>query len=383
MKYLICDFYENYECIGSQCPSTCCAGWNIFLDKETKSIYDNIDGEFGQILRKNILPVSDSVFKISLCKDGRCPFLTSENLCEIYQKIGYDKMSYVCRTYPRTIEEYGDISFCTLTLSCPEVSRILLTRTTPISFFFWEDDKRASQKTEAFDWNFFNTLMTCFTFSIDLVQNRAYSLSTRLRLLLIFTNTLQTLLDNHMDITPLIEAFSSPEYLHEQADSLSALPSNTTAIFSAFLHFLSLSRNISEMFFLLDITEALNHFIHSHEETQILEHFQNVNLLLSAPAYDIQYEHLCVYFLFRYYFRAYETKNPLEEVAQLIYLLLIYRGYALPSCTDEKSIPAEKQISLFSSVSRVFDHNKDNLKLLSSNFKKDGQQDISLLLSLI
>jgi len=383
MKYLICDFYEDFKCIGKECPSTCCAGWNIYIDKEAKDIYDKIEGEFGQTLRDNILSVNDSTFKVLLHEDGRCPFLTSENLCEIYQKIGYDKMSYVCRIYPRIIEEHGDITFCTLTLSCPEVSRILLTRTAPVSFFFWEDEKILTENRETFDWNFFNTLMTCFTFSIDLMQNRNYPLSARLRLLLIFTNTLQTLLDNHMDITPLTETFSSPDYLHEQAGSLSALPSNTAAIFSAFLHFLSISRNISEMIYLTDITEALNKFIHSHEERQMLERFHNVNQLLQAPAYDIQYEHLCVYFLFRYYFCAYETRNPLEVVAQLIYLLLIYRGYALPFCSDTEGIRTEKQISLFSSVSRAFDHNTDNLKILSSNFKKDGQQDIGFLLSLI
>lgn len=385
MKYLACDFYEDFKCIGSRCPYTCCAGgWDIIIDPKTKTIYDHIDGEFGKALKQNIHSVKDSSFQFILTKDGRCPFLTQENLCEIYQKLGPENMCSTCRNYPRTSVEYGDISFYTLTLSCPEVSRILLNRTAPISFLFGEDDtNEANDNSEGFDWNFFNTLMSCFTLSIELMQNRAYTLSTRLRLLLIFTSTLQMLLDEQKDVSPLLETFSSPDYLQTQAKTLSALPSNIPAIFSAFLRHCQISEGLKNRPHLVNITRAADEFILSCKGEQLLSRISNGIHLLSTPAYDIQYEHLCVYFLFRYYFRAYENKDPLEEVAQLIYLLLVYRGYALPFCSDKEGIPIEKQISLFSSISRSFDHNVQNLSILSAAFKKDGQQDINLLLSLI
>lgn len=57
MKYLVCDFYDNFECIGSQCPSTCCAGWDILIDKETNAFYDSVAGEFGDALRKIFYPL--------------------------------------------------------------------------------------------------------------------------------------------------------------------------------------------------------------------------------------------------------------------------------------------------------------------------------------
>lgn len=385
MKYLACDFYEDFKCIGSRCPYTCCAGgWDITIDQETKTIYDHTDGEFGQALKQNIRSVDEALFQFVLTKDGRCPFLTQENLCEIYQKLGPEKMCSTCRDYPRTSTEYGDILFYTLTLSCPEVSRMLLSRTAPISFLFGEDDtKGANNNSEGFDWSFFNTLMSCFTLSIELMQNRAYTLSARLRLLLIFTSTLQILLDEQKDVSPLLETFSSPDYLPTQAKALSALPSNIPAIFSAFLHYCQISEGLKNRPHLIDITRAADEFILSCKGEQLLSRISNGIHLLSTPAYDIQYEHLCVYFLFRYYFRAYENKNPLEEVAQLIYLLIVYRGYALPFCSDKEGIPTEKQISLFSSISRSFDHNVQNLAILSDAFKKDGQHDINFLLSLI
>lgn len=384
MKYLVCDFYDNFECIGSQCPSTCCAGWDILIDKETNAFYDSVAGEFGDALRKNILPVNETIYKFTLGQNGRCPFLTQENLCEIYQKLGPEKMCFTCRTYPRIVQQYGDISFCTLTFSCPEVSRMVLTKQTPVSFFFWEDKaKKCETDLETIDWNFFNTIMSCFTLSVDLLQNRTYPLSVRLRLLLIFTNTLQTMLDGHRDITLLLETFSSPDYIREQAGPLLPLSSNLQSVFSAFMHFLSASKQKYENSRMTGLTKTLEDFLFSCEKAQLNERLHAAGSFLTSPDYDIQYEHLCVYFLFRYYFRAYETRKPLEEVAQLVYLLLIYRFYALPYCTDGKGIETGEQISLFSTISRVFDHNTSNLDALSDNFKKDGKQDIGFLLSLI
>ena len=385
MKYLFCDFYEDFKCIGDKCPSTCCAGgWGIIIDKDTKKEYDSIEGAFGQTLKRNIQTTDDSNYIFSLTRDGRCPFLTSENLCEIYQKLGPDKLCATCQEYPRIIVNHEDICFCTLTLSCPEVSRILLTRTSPISFFFEED--RFSDNAEhltATDWDWFNNVMSCFTFSIDLLQNRTYSLSTRLRLLLIFTGTLQTLIDNNEDIAPLIETFSSPNTLRVQAESLSALPSNIPSIFSAFLHFYQHTKKIRNIPTFIALAKAMEDFINSYKGEELISYTVSAFHLLSDPTHDIHYERLCVYFLFRYYFRSYDSKNPLEEVAQLIYLLLIYRCYALPFCSESKGISTEKQIELFSSISRIFDHNTENLDMVSSYFKKDGQTDISFLLALI
>ncbi len=385
MKYLICDFYEDFKCIGDRCPYTCCAGgWDISIDKDTKEIYDCAGGEFGQKLKQNIRTVNDTEFQFLLTKDHRCPFLTPDNLCEIYQKLGADKLCATCRNYPRTCKEYGDLAFYTLTLSCPEVSRILLNKTEPVSFLFGEDDRKGeSNALNAFDWNYFNTLTSCFTFSIELLQNRSYPLSARLRLLLIFTNTLQLLLNNHKDITPLLETFSSPEYIKGQAETLSLPSSNIPSVFSAFLHFHQTTETLREGHFLRDFTTAVDEFLHSAKGDRLWERIRNGLCLLSDPKYDIHYEHLCVYFLFRYYFRAYETRNPLEEVAQLVYVLLIYRGYALPFCSDKEGISVEKQISLFSAVSRTFEHVPQNLAALSASFKKDGQQDICFLLSIL
>lgn len=383
MKYLSTDFYESFKCIGGECPFTCCAGnWTIPIDQETKKEYDSVNGEFGQILRENILSDNDSSFCFRLTEDGRCSFLSSENLCRIYQELGPEKLCYTCQIYPRIVFQCGDILFRTLTLSCPEVSRILLNKTEPISFGFAEVPSDEDDKF-SIDWNWFNTLVSCFVFSVKLIQNRNYTLSARLRALLMFTFTMQTLLEDNKDIAPLLETFSNQDYLDEQLAALEHLSSNVPAMLSAFLYFYQITGASVLHFILHSSANLMEEFIHSNAKekplTGIIESFH----LLLSTTYDIQYEHFCVSFLFRNYFEAYTNKKPFEGVAKLVYALLIARGYALSFCSKGEGISTENQISLFSLISRLLEHDDKNLKIIKSYFEKNGQTDISFLLALV
>lgn len=383
MKYLSTDFYENFKCIGGACPFTCCAGnWTISIDKETKKEYDSVDGEFGQILRENICSDNDSSFRFRLTEDGRCSFLSSENLCRIYQELGPEKLCCTCQIYPRIVFQCGDILFRTLTLSCPEVSRILLNKTEPISFGFAEVPSDEDGKL-SIDWDLFNTLVSCFVFSVKLIQNRNYTLSARLRALLMFTFTMQTLLEDNKDIAPLLETFSNQDSLDEQMAALEHLSSNVPAMFSAFLYFYQITGASVHHFILHSSANLMEEFIHSNDKekplTSIIESFH----LLLSTTYDIQYEHFCVSFLLRNYFEAYTNKKPFEEVAKLVYALLMARGYALSFCSKEEGISTENQISLFSLISRLLEHDDKNLKIIKSYFEKNGQTDIGFLLALV
>lgn len=383
MKYLSPDFYEDFKCIGGECPATCCAGeWTIYIDQETKKQYDSVPGAFGQTLKENIITTNDSLFAFRLTENGRCPFLDSDNLCEIYQQLGPEKLCNTCQIYPRVIFQYGDITFHTLTLSCPEVSRIILNRTSPISFSLREMPSK-NENDPSTDWDWFNKLMSCFIFSIDLIQNRNYPLSARLRVLLIFNFTLQTLLDDHKDISPLFEIYSNQDYLDEQLSSFSRLSSNFPAMYSAFLHFYQ-DIGVSMHHFIFPSSENfMETFINSYDEKERFLRITDSFHLLMDTTYDIQYEHLCALFLFRNYFNAYTTKKPFKEITQLIYALLIYRGYALPFCFGEKGISIKDQLFLFPSISRIFEQNGGNLKKLIAYYEKIGETEINFLLTLV
>ena len=54
MKQLDLEFYDTFECIGSDCPDTCCRGWDITVDDNAAEIYRNTQGAFGKRLKESI-----------------------------------------------------------------------------------------------------------------------------------------------------------------------------------------------------------------------------------------------------------------------------------------------------------------------------------------
>ena len=125
MQYTYPDYYKEFTCIAGKCPDTCCAGWQIVIDDATLTQYSEISNEhpFKERLNQSI-DWDEEVFKQDKC--GRCAFLNDENLCDLYTALGEENLCHTCSTYPRHIEEFEDLREVTLSLSCPEVARILM-----------------------------------------------------------------------------------------------------------------------------------------------------------------------------------------------------------------------------------------------------------------
>lgn len=119
-------YYDKFTCIADKCPDSCCKAWEIVIDDETYERYLEINGDIGDRIRKSIITDEDGdrCFKLS---DGRCPFLNEKGLCDIHIELGEELTSKICRDHPRFIEEYDGFTEISLSLSCPEAARIILS----------------------------------------------------------------------------------------------------------------------------------------------------------------------------------------------------------------------------------------------------------------
>lgn len=117
------EYYREFSCIGSSCESTCCASWGISADKKSLAVYRNVESRFAKRFHQSIEWKTGSFIQ----KEGKCPFLSVKNLCGIYMKLGKEKLCATCRTYPRHMEEYGTLREISLSLSCPEAARLIMT----------------------------------------------------------------------------------------------------------------------------------------------------------------------------------------------------------------------------------------------------------------
>lgn len=130
--FVLPSYYDRFSCIGGACQSTCCASWGIKVDEETYRYYENVPGEFGEYLRKNLEKRDGDVF-IRMSSETACPFLDANGLCRIYQTLGEEHMSNICKSFPRVGGICGRVQMLGLDLSCEEVLRLVWNETESIS----------------------------------------------------------------------------------------------------------------------------------------------------------------------------------------------------------------------------------------------------------
>ena len=128
MKTIKLNLFDSFECIASNCKYSCCnAGWQIDVDKKTMQKYSLSDDLFTQNIRYHIVQ-KDKQYCIDCDKNGRCPFFRDDGLCDIVKNKGDGYLCEVCRDFPRISTAVGDRVEKTLSFSCEEVVRMILSQ---------------------------------------------------------------------------------------------------------------------------------------------------------------------------------------------------------------------------------------------------------------
>lgn len=118
-------YFDDFHCIASRCPDSCCKEWDVQVDPEAAALYRSLPGPLGDRLRE-VLQTEDGETVMTIV-DGRCPMWRSDGLCRIQAELGEQALCRTCREFPRLTHDYGDFLERQLELSCPEAARILLT----------------------------------------------------------------------------------------------------------------------------------------------------------------------------------------------------------------------------------------------------------------
>ncbi len=139
MIYIKPWFYDDFKCINSKCTDNCCIGWEIDVDDETLSKYNQVKGNFGKRIAENLIESDDGSTCFRLCENERCAFLNKDNLCDIITNCGEDYLCDICREHPRFYEWFPGVTECGLGLCCEEVCRILLESEEEFSLVEYND----------------------------------------------------------------------------------------------------------------------------------------------------------------------------------------------------------------------------------------------------
>ncbi len=176
MKTFAPNYYNNFKCIANRCKHSCCIGWEIDIDNDTFEYYKNIDSEFGQKLRENIVE-QDGCNCFKLTENERCPFLNKDNLCDIILSLSEDALCQICTDHPRFRNFYSDRTEIGLGLCCEEAARLILSKKDKVKIIEINADN-ITENLNNFEKEFFIKRDEIF----DYFQNRDLSINERTNL---------------------------------------------------------------------------------------------------------------------------------------------------------------------------------------------------------
>lgn len=382
MRYLKPHYYDKFVCTAGDCPDSCCAGWQIMIDETSLERYGNEKSEFGTRLRNSIDWDEECFYQ----NNRRCAFLNEENLCDMYIEAGSGMLCDTCRRYPRHIEEFEGMREISLSLSCPEAARIILSQKDPVTFRTFEKET-AEEAYEDFDYFLFSALMDTRDYLLTVLQDRSVPVRYRMAKFLVCTHDFQLAVNKQ-------ELFSweTIRARHEQSGFSSAFRKKISGRCFPDMDRVDLMKQIWKTIvpklevlspdwtvFLKDTLISLYHTC--SEETSYMElllDFQD-----TFPEWQIQKEQLLVYWLYTYFCSAvYDekifAKGKMAVICTLFIEELVLGLYARKR---EKLEPGDL-VSVCYRFSRELEHSDQNLNTLEELLDQEEVFSLEHLMTL-
>ena len=367
MLYVVPDYYKEFQCIADQCEDTCCAGWQIVVDKRSLDKYKKVRGPY---LGKMVRSVNWFNGTFRQDKNKRCAFLNGDNLCDLYINQGPDALCKTCRMYPRHVEEFEGLREITLSVSCPEVARILMNKEEPVRFLSYEKD--GDEEYEDFDPFLFSILEDAREAMLHILQNRELPLDIRMMHVLGMAHDMQVRVNKQdmfacMDVVDHYKELKAMKRIQEYIDGdehKEAFSKLSKVLFKK-LYELELLRE--EWNNVLVATETV---LHSKDMyVTICDEFDHWKK--EHPKMEIHLEQLLVYFLFTYFPGAVYDGEIFAKAQMAAYLTwMIHDLWMARWFLNGKELDLPEMIELLYCFSREVEHSDQNLKHVEKMMQK-------------
>ena len=374
MLYVKPEYYDKFKCVADRCEATCCAGWQIVIDEEALLRYESESGEYGETLR-NRIDFAEGVFVQDCHK--RCAFLKENNLCEMYECLGEESLCVTCGNYPRHIEEFENLREITLTISCPEVARILLEQKEPVKFTE-EEIEDEEEEFEDFDPFFFSYLEDAREIMIAILQNRSLSIAVRAALVKKMAEEMQDVIEvsELFDLADVFESYEEENLANAVGTAeqeLKAFYENETESFKD-------ARMTFERLYRLEfLSEDWETYLNKCWLTlygagargywELRKKFKEycMQTTFDGVSMDIMLEQLLVYFVFAYFCGAVYDDNVRGKIKMAVdSVTVLYEMFAAKWAEQEGQLSSKDIQRIVYRYSRELEHSDVNLERMQN-----------------
>ncbi|MBE5909953.1 flagellin lysine-N-methylase [Pseudobutyrivibrio sp.] len=347
MKYLYPDYYDNFKCISDKCPKTCCGGWQIEIDEDSLEQYRSM-GIKTVDFDNEIFHYDDKKMCLNLREDG---------LCRLILEHGENILCKTCATFPRHIEEFEGNREYSLSISCPEVARIILNRADAVSFYGREDDTADCEDYDDFEQEVYGYLAVLRERFLQIAQDRSLPFAERAA-----------------HILSIAEAFQSEiDFAVLEDDSLDSL--DMGAVLNVEIFHIAEGKSVNQIIF-----GAMKEWEYTGDEFEDILKFTegrlyldyNVNTISSLKSmvnclkrqnvdFEVVLEQILVYFIYAYFCGSAYDEYYYGQAQLAVATCMHIRDLCLAHYLEHKNIALDDIIRLTYLYARELEHSIPNI----------------------
>jgi len=379
---LIPEYLNDFSCIGGDCEDTCCAGWNITVDKKTYQAYRKVHEpelkeKLQNYVKRNRKQNDDHNYaKIILNDNKKCNMMLDDGLCSIHKELGEEFLCNTCAIYPRHITQVGNVTEKSLTLSCPEAARVVLLRKEGIDFIEAEEPKNTrglmSRELLLEEHPHFWDLRV---FSIQLLQSRQQSIEIRLIILGLFIQKIEQLKPNELkhELPSIMQDYLNRLNNDEFIESLKDIKGNLNFqlnLARALIRFRLADNSLSEKYLIIlrQLIEGLELEEDEDKEVQDMETTITKYLKSYAQVYEPfmkENEYMLENYIVNYIFKnlfPYDYNSLFESYMMLIIHFTLIKLHLIGMASKNQQLTQEMFIECVQQLAKVIEHSPSYLQ---------------------
>lgn len=373
-------YYESFVCIADRCEDTCCAGWEIDIDDESYRYYRGLAGAIGERLRENMREYEeeDAAYErhgFRLKKDGRCPFLNSSGLCDLYIELGSESLCDVCANTPRNFMEYGGAREISISASCPEAARLIYGKKEPITFVSRAEPGELDLEESEEEIVFARQIRDARDEAVRILQDRTLSIWRRAGRFLIFAERVQDCLNDNAP-ERIADVIEDKKYRFPK----DARPGGTYRLFlermRTFTGLDSIRTDWDDRLMMLQKRYVLPE---DGEENYTLDRAA-WRQFMSEEEREYEYEHFLVYYAFLFLVRCVDDYDFLGKAKFCLACLLMMQDMDMAWFQRNGRYTLEDRLCAARIFAREVEHSGENLDYLAEALLFEAAYQVDALL---
>ncbi|MGL4107625.1 flagellin lysine-N-methylase [Clostridium sp. LP20] len=373
-KYMV-----DFKCVSSKCIDTCCAGWDINIDRDTYLNYSNSSLTFKELVNGKFIKndKGQNYFNhgfMKLIGERTCPFLNESMLCDIHEEVGEENLCITCKSYPRVYNLVDGVYEKSGLPSCYEVCVKGFLNKDKMEFVEIEEEinEKSTEIRRVIDSEAYegtDSLLQFFwdirVISINIIQSRSFTIEERLNILKNFYENIERMHyeEDYDSLEDLIEDFNNKAINYEEIKGQAFNENNK---FYISLANEELIKNIKS----IKLNGCVDEYkLEIMNEVDICDHLKEMNKsFYKVDKFHYILENYLVNQIFKDLIPFNKGEGLMKSINGLINSYRIIKAYVIGIALNAKEEVTEKQIiRVIQALSKDIEHNMVFKELLENS----------------